>query len=120
MKISQKVRDNFAFYERVYQRLDVRVFPTTIIAGADGCSALEAFATKEATGRHCRTREPGLLRQVLRAKAGINLRIKIWAEGIAVWTLFMWELREDKKFEWFPEWVWVAVQRQAEKIRYGS
>ncbi len=121
VKVSRKVREAFAFYCRYATTFGVQ--ERTLIVPDDlikGCTALEAFSARDSMGSYLATREPALLRRVLHAKAQVNQQIEMWAEGVAEWTLFMHELREDKAFKWFPEWVWAAVEQQAKKIRYGK
>ena len=124
MKISRKVREAFEFYALVWECMDCGIYQEEkwIYPSLAGSSSLEVFAMLESTGYTMRTREPAKLRQVLRAKAELNLHIKMWAEGIAEWTLFVWELREDPKLQWIIPWSWVwgAIDQQAKKIRYGK
>lgn len=122
VKVGPKTRVAYEFYGRLAREgICVGGKELPVMAGHPrGCTALEAFAVHDSCGAVRRCREPRQLRDVFRAKAGLNLQIKMWAEGVAEWTTFIWELRADNTFAWFPEWVWLAVERQATKIRYAK
>lgn len=47
-----------------------------------GKSSKECFYVFDSTGKIIATREPELLFEILRCKAGINWQIKQWAEGL--------------------------------------
>jgi len=116
MKIRQKVRDTFEFYRRVASESSMEgTGIPSVQSVVDGLPAIEAFAAMEATGARHGTSEPALLQQVLRAKAHVNLHIKMWAEGIAEGLFHIVEFQRDHT--WWPAWVWKAVRSQEAKIR---
>ena len=116
MKIRQKVRDTFNFYRRVAEESTMEGTGIPCVETAvDGVSAVEAFATMEATGVRNATCEPLLLQRVLRAKAHVNLHIKMWAEGLAADLFHIVEFQRD--YTWWPAWVWKAVRNQEAKMR---
>jgi hypothetical protein len=112
--VTRNVRANFGFYRQISERFGMHgIAPPPVISDEQGYSALESFAQLETVGQKVPCREPQLLQQVLRAKAYLNLQINMWAEGIKEKTFFMWEFKAD--FPWFKEWVWKAVENQANK-----
>lgn len=82
----------------------------------NGKSAKECFYRLDSEGKRQPCREPQLLVEILTCKAGINLQIKIWAEGRAEYTLPLDELQEYINHYNCPDWVLKAVENQKTKI----
>ena len=115
-KASKREKKNFEFYEEVYERLEpVGVDDPPVFPDENGLPAVAVFALIERLGLHAYCREPERLRRVLRAKACLNLSIRMWAEGIADGLFVQREFEEDPKLSWLPEWVWKALRRQSYK-----
>ena len=74
---------------------------------AHGLTAKDAFFILDSTGKPVETKEFLILKDILAAKASINLHVKTWKEMVKNHLLTIDELKMD--FPWFPEWVWKAI-----------
>lgn len=125
MKISQRARDEFAFYT---SRPDVMIgfggiqF-LNVVPGDD--SPLVAWYKADTLGHGRNGREPvrcndiPALQHALDAKATFNLHIKLWAADLAddeFMVLRQDDLRQICREEGYPRWVGRAVCEQAAKI----
>lgn len=82
----------------------------------EGKIAKECFYRLDSEGKRLPCFEPELLVELLTCKAGVNLQIKIWAEGRAEYTLPLDELMEYVEHFKCPDWVLKAVENQKQKI----
>lgn len=59
-------------------------------------------------------KHPRLLRAAVLGKRLLNMQIKEWAQDYnQMYGLRRWEIEES--FPWLPEWVYVALERQASR-----
>jgi len=114
---SKKQIENYKLYRR-FGKLDCGIPRPDMQLCNEGVGALEAFAAMDAKGISLPCREPDALAECLQGKARLNMHIKMWAEDVARWQLFSRELREWHPY--LPAWVFTAVERQAQKIRYAE
>lgn len=108
MRISDRSRADFAFYERNARRFTFSgTAAPPVVSGTVG--ALEAFVAHESTGRMLPCADPATLAAVLQAKKAINWQIKQWAEGGSDTMLTVCEALESFDGP-VPEWVERAVR----------
>lgn len=88
-----------------------------IESSPDGVAAREAFEALDSRGQRLPTSEPDLLRSVLRVKASVNLHIKMWAQGCAEGTSFLFEFLDLLRELNAPGWVEKALRNQTDKLR---
>jgi hypothetical protein len=86
-----------------------------VIEDCKGVTAKESFYYWESNGEIVPTKEPKLLKGILKAKSSINLHIKEWAMDRAkaylpkiVWLDMVKEMN-------LPQWVYEAVENQKSK-----
>lgn len=135
MKIKQRHRDRVATYLRWWRQCGGGIYePGMALAkarrravledkafqpalGIRTASALQAFTRHESTGDLWASDDDRKLDRIMCGKAVLNLWIKSWAEGVAEGVTFLWELQEDVKLSWLPEWVWTAIKEQSRRCK---
>jgi hypothetical protein len=99
---------------RYWLAADVLAFsgsPEPLVHGNfEGVDVEEAFDSFDSRGETVASRDPITLAKILHGKACLNFHIKLWAEGLS--DVPLWELREDTRLSFVPEWAWGAVAKQ--------
>lgn len=88
---------------------------SVVVYDNGGCSAMESFHAWDSNGVIKPTKQPTLLRAILKTKGSVNLHIKMYAEDRACCNMSLIELRGlCIKFK-APHWFREAVERQKTK-----
>jgi hypothetical protein len=82
----------------------------TFLYAADGPGQEEAFDAFDSRGQAIPCSDPETLKKVMHGKACLNFHVKQWGEGLD--EVPLWELREDPRLSFVPEWAWRTVARQ--------
>ena len=112
-RISRRVRRAFDFALLCAEKFDGLYGDPPVWSDDAGCTALEAWDSRESKGKDISCREPTLLRTAYLGKSTLDLHVAMWAAGYAEGTAIMPELQAD--LPWLPAWVWRAVRRRARR-----
>ena len=119
---SKSYRD-FLFYVRLAEngfwfcgKPESEVLNKVVVGAESDLGAAEAFSAISSTGKSILVKPDDLnhLKNALRAKASINLHIKMWAEMLKNQILTIEELRMD--YPWFEPWIWKAIERSTKTL----
>lgn len=126
MKYSKKFERDYKFYIDNLSRFsfcgkaDDEFFDRNgnilVIYDRDGASAKYAFYLYESNGEIVKTFDEKLLLSLHKAKASINLHIKMWSDGRIDGTLPKVEFEEYCNSIFMPKWVLKAVESNAQPV----
>jgi hypothetical protein len=83
----------------------------------NGVTAKEAFYKWDSCGVIVKTFEPDILYTILKTKGSVNFHIKMYAESLNDFTLFITELKEISREDNAPDWFLEAVFNYANKLK---
>jgi len=117
MKFNKNFETDYDFYLNsinIFNTLGYKICKN--IFDANGFSAKECFYHLDSSGKILPCNDLDLLKKLLNCKASVNLQIKMWAEGVADFTLNAHEILEYCEYYNCPSWCFKAVMNQASSI----
>lgn len=119
MQIKEHHKRDFAAYIKFCETADKGFNPwgkTTFEQGKQ--NTIVCFIRSENGEANLKPMEPELLSMAILGKRLLNWQIKEWVAGVAEWTIFIDDLKEE--FNYLPDWVWVAVHNAAWRKRFAE